>query len=530
MSFSIQLRQLTGEENLVTKANAFSNTTVMVNGTLKEACSVIDPVFLIAGDTWLLNYNYATVTAFSRHYFITNIISVRNGLWEVHMHVDVLYSYADVLLETKALFQRSNLGTPTLSDDMAVQTYEPTINVIRPDSIYPAYGYVAFAWDYSFSNDDSWNYIAVVYSQKNSLIGGADENMRNATYSSMAYPCVLNALSAYNLQYQVLTQTDAPWGSINIEPSECIISLREYPFSLSDFCEEETVEEVTSKVTTDLEIAGKVINGLPMRKLIRGNTGGLTNSPSFAVKAGLIMNYQKYLPTDCTRYSSIVMLWIPFYGWYNVNVKETFDKYNHLFLQYNIDIINGSFTCNIYVTNSFTHSGITNADYLIDTVSGKIGRDIPLSRTNNADISRNQAATATNVVTSFAFALTASLANPKLAPLAFAGVGSAVLKGATDAFSQINHYSNNPGQSMGLCTDEDLNVKLCVITYPLLEARDVDMIGYPDYTYHQIKDVSGYAMINLIHLENLPNATSAERDEIQRKLKEGFHVVQTSGQ
>ena len=83
---------------------------------------------------------------------------------------------------------------------------------------------------------------------------------------------------------------------------------------------------------------------------------------------------------------------------------------------------------------------------------------------------------------------------------------------------------------MGLCTDEDLRVKLCVITYPILEARDVGMVGYPDYTYHQLKEVSGYAMINLIHLENLSNATSAERDEIQRKLKEGFHIVQTSGQ
>lgn len=525
MSFSIQLRQLTGEENLVTKANAFSNTTVTVTGTLKEACSVIDPVFLIAGGASLLNYNYATVTEFSRHYFITDIISVRNGLWEVHMHVDVLYSYADVLLETKALFQRSNLGTPTLSDDMAVQTYEPTINVIRPDSVYPAYGYVALAWDYDFPNFDSWNYIAVVYSQKNALISGAGENMRNATYSSMAYPCVLNALSAYNLQYQVLTQTDAPWGSINIEPSECIISLREYPFSLSNFCEEETVEGVTSKVTTDLEIAGKVISGLPMRKLIRANTEGSTNSPSFAVKAGLIMNYQKYLPTDCTRYSSVVMLWIPFYGWYNVNVKETFDKHNHLFLQYNVDIINGSFTCNIYVTDSFTHAGITKADFLIDSVSGKIGKDIPLSRTNSADINRNQAATATNMLTTTAVALVASIAKPSLAPLAMAGGVATAIKGGVDLATQIAHYTNNPGQSMGLCTDEDLTVKLCIITYPLLEARDVDMIGYPDYTYHQLKEVSGYAMINLIHLENLPNATSAERDEIQRKLKEGFHVV-----
>lgn len=530
MSFSIQFRQLIGEDNLLNKDNAFSTTSTVVNGTLKEECSIVDPVFLVSGSADLLKYNYATITAFSRHYFITDIISVRNGLWEVHMHVDVLYSYADVLLETTALFQRSNLGNPTLHDEMAVQTYEPTINVIRPDSVYPQYGYVSLAWDYEFSNEDSWNYIAVVYSQKNALIGGADESMRNATYSSMAYPCVLNALSAYNLQYQVLTQTDAPWGSINIEPSECIISLREYPFSLSNFCETETVEGVTSKVTTDLEIAGKTISGLPMRKLIRANTEGSTNSPSFAVKAGLIINYQSYLPTDCTRYSSIVMLWIPFYGWYNINVKEVFDKCKHLFLQYNIDIVNGSFTCNIYVTNNWDHSGIINEDFLIDAVSGKMGRDIPLSRTNNADIARNQAATTTNMLTSTAFAIVASLANPKLAPIAMAGAFTTIAKGTAEHASQINHYTNNPGQSMGLCTDEDLRVKLCIITYPLLEARKVDMIGYPDYTYHQIKEVLGYAEINLIHLTNLPNATSEERNEIQRKLKEGFHVVQTSEQ
>lgn len=65
-----------------------------LSGTLRDQCSLIDPVFIVAGNPGdYSGANYLTVPDFGRSYFITGMTSVRDGLIELRCHVDVLTSF-----------------------------------------------------------------------------------------------------------------------------------------------------------------------------------------------------------------------------------------------------------------------------------------------------------------------------------------------------------------------------------------------------------------------------------------------------
>ena len=74
-------------------------------GTLKEGCSVLSPSVVLTGEN-LSGYNYAYIPQFSRYYFIKEITSVKSGLWEISMRVDVLESYKDSIKTNTAILKR----------------------------------------------------------------------------------------------------------------------------------------------------------------------------------------------------------------------------------------------------------------------------------------------------------------------------------------------------------------------------------------------------------------------------------------
>lgn len=75
-------------------------------GNLKDESSVIDPVVLIEAEN-LSDYNYAWIKEFNRFYFIKNIDCVRNNLWRLNMHVDVLSTYASYIKNNNGIITRN---------------------------------------------------------------------------------------------------------------------------------------------------------------------------------------------------------------------------------------------------------------------------------------------------------------------------------------------------------------------------------------------------------------------------------------
>lgn len=78
-----------------------------ISGTLREDCSIINPVLSVEGLTpvQIKEVNYAYIPDFGRYYFINNI-TLKGKLYEISMHVDVLMSFKDSIRDNEAVISR----------------------------------------------------------------------------------------------------------------------------------------------------------------------------------------------------------------------------------------------------------------------------------------------------------------------------------------------------------------------------------------------------------------------------------------
>lgn len=96
-------------------------------GTLRDGSSIIDPVILLEVEQagWpYTNANYMYIQEFNRYYYVTNIISVHNRLWEIHAHVDVLMSYKEQIRQQTAIVARQESKYNLYLDDGIFMVYQ----------------------------------------------------------------------------------------------------------------------------------------------------------------------------------------------------------------------------------------------------------------------------------------------------------------------------------------------------------------------------------------------------------------------
>ena len=121
MSFNITLYQ---NESPVEKiGKTLSNSHTVTDVVLKKDTSVLKPVLLINSVQDVYEYNYLEIAEFNRKYFIDDIRSVNNNLWEVAAHVDVLDTYASEILANTAVIRRQQNKYNLCLDDPEFKTY-----------------------------------------------------------------------------------------------------------------------------------------------------------------------------------------------------------------------------------------------------------------------------------------------------------------------------------------------------------------------------------------------------------------------
>lgn len=117
-----------------TKVPAVSGSTVEV--LLKESTSIIKPVFKIntgqngmASASELFGYNYCYCAEFRRYYYITDIVSETAVVFYIHCEVDVLATFRDDILNTRAFVMYSQSTYNMLLNDSRLAkgvTFEDT--------------------------------------------------------------------------------------------------------------------------------------------------------------------------------------------------------------------------------------------------------------------------------------------------------------------------------------------------------------------------------------------------------------------
>lgn len=136
MSFVIRHGVNRSSTNTVNKEIGWH--TPDIEGVLRDGCSLIDPVILVQASSpgfHANNSNYIYVQEFQRYYYITNIVSVNNTLWELHCHVDVLMSYADQIAEQVAVVSRQERKYNLMLDDGWFMSYQNPIVITKRFSV-----------------------------------------------------------------------------------------------------------------------------------------------------------------------------------------------------------------------------------------------------------------------------------------------------------------------------------------------------------------------------------------------------------
>ena len=115
-----------------------------LEGTLREGCSIIDPVIKVQGISGsdLPYINYCEVTEFGRYYYIKDIVLV-GQLYELHCHVDVLMTYKDQLKSIPAIIERQeNTYNLYLQDGLLKEYANSHQQIIQFPSGFTEYEYI----------------------------------------------------------------------------------------------------------------------------------------------------------------------------------------------------------------------------------------------------------------------------------------------------------------------------------------------------------------------------------------------------
>ena len=103
-----------------------------LNGALRDTSSIIDPVIMIEGNiSSVTGCNYLTIPDFGRSYFVRNIESVRNGLFTITAHVDVLSTYKAGIRANSAIVRRQENQWNLYLDDGSFKVYNNPIVLTR---------------------------------------------------------------------------------------------------------------------------------------------------------------------------------------------------------------------------------------------------------------------------------------------------------------------------------------------------------------------------------------------------------------
>lgn len=115
-----------------------------LTGTLRDKCSIIDPVITVEGLTaaQAASANYIYIADFGRYYYI-NDITFNGNLFILSCHVDVLMSFKSQFTELEGVISRQENSYNLYLQDGLFKTYQkPHISVKQFPSGFNTYQYI----------------------------------------------------------------------------------------------------------------------------------------------------------------------------------------------------------------------------------------------------------------------------------------------------------------------------------------------------------------------------------------------------
>lgn len=104
------------EPIVVDKASFLTSIDKAFFGQFRDEVNIINPVVNVQYDG-VIDFNYVFISELDRFYFVTDVVYVTTELIELHLDIDVLMTYKDLILQQEAFVIRNeNTFDPLIID------------------------------------------------------------------------------------------------------------------------------------------------------------------------------------------------------------------------------------------------------------------------------------------------------------------------------------------------------------------------------------------------------------------------------
>lgn len=511
---TIRFYTLIGDPRLVNKdvagvlspANIWTgDSTYQATGTLRDACSILDPVIQVAmPDDKITSFNYIEILDFpvrrnSRFYFVRDVKVLRSGLVEIYAHEDVLYSWKGPLLATSGYVKRSeSMYNRLLPDDKRVFAADDVLSLITnqsaPQDLDPSY-------EGTPSAPATRKYVVTLAAStinNNGATPPASTTWRvNPPYTAVSggvgmrsYALEKNDLKAFYDEFLALTDNQILSRLYGVG-TEGIIAIKSLPFGVpsslfNTLGSPHHMTIMTHQMTTTAEM--------------------LYDNPIKVIDFGTYAYSQQ--PTDFTEFEpyTTANMYLPYYG--VVTIPMVYMTSGGVDVVYRIDCRTGDTIITIQAHGTGAY---------VKTLTCNVAEDVPITRTNNVELARNQMQNALNTI-SGGVALAAG--HPAAGIMAIAGT---MASSATQHLTMTGSL-NNPNM-----------LRMLRYTPYVLISRKKDVTGalygqfygYPVEETVTLGNLSGFTQVSEIFQNQntgLFGLTASEWDELKAILREGVII------
>ena len=557
-SIHITLYQNHSDNNVIEKSLDVLNS---YDGNFTYHGSVLSPN-LVINDPLVLKSNYLEIEELKRYYYITDIETLGKDNFRVYLQVDTLMTYKEFILKQGAYVLRNEYDYNVYLNDNKVPMNNINKNIIYESSRKSEFFNLSET-KYASNNhnvlhiEQSYCIILCLANTKNinTYIQLNDYFPLNFSYQGNQY-FVLTGQEYYKIIYDI--NSSVTLTTIFQQLGSCIISARLFPFDI--------YEKIKSQYGEDKNIISSTIDIYVGSTTVKEQIGEDTYKRWKNVNIPVCVDVDLgtiEIPISSTfkflycEPNLNIQLYLPFYGFVDIspNMYLKNDKIS-IKVTYNIDITTGKTYALLTNPND---DNFTTARQIIEF---DLSSEIPFPIGNVTAIALKSMLNLIggifhmgNIMTNLGEEKTKvsqleSRATKRTTPRS--KLGREIASAETSlAYEQVRSGINiasdftlgalNVGQYKLDCGSGVTNLNAFyykLYTYIIVKFKITTLdtndkidtyshyLGRPLNEYRKLKDVKGYTEIGAVHLDNLDNALTQEKDEIEEYLKGGVYFPQ----
>lgn len=524
------------EKNRLNK-NRYLKKIIEMDGTLRNTCSVLNPVvnielnpetvkmnilkkIFIVDDqdqytttdgsikliydliSNIITANYIYIQDFNRYYFITDITSIRNNLWQISMRVDVLMSYYVEIKNLNAFISRNEFKfDPLIKDDIVSYYYDKDIIEYVPEK--------GDKVNYTFDSCNDFlknNYAVTVI---NDLSGMSFDVVNSPSEVLPKVGGWVTGASAMSITYGTFNASITQLAGRLLNDDNLatyVISLMCYPFTLPTGTSEEFLRLGHTELSPTSEGSMDAVYVYSMNK----KCSDYMVIADFTITGDSFFDFNPYTTYD---------IFIPYLGWINLDPDQILNK--RILVVYTVDYKSGSAQVSLVDDTS---------NKIIYTTQTQLGVRVPINTTNATEVENSRLTNNIGLglgLASSTISVVGGIATYN--PLIVAGGLVGATKSVTTFIQNNNtNYSKASGSvgsgNSGVYLSQDVRIRKTSVKPRGYDSDFASLYGKPLNQYMKIGDLSGMTVIGECHLENIPSATDGELTEIDQILKSGILI------